>query len=216
VFLADAILELAQIRWRSDEIAFGTRLLEVVLAHFEDRERGGFFFTADDHEQLFHRSRTFSNDATPSGNGVAASALLRYGYLLGDTRFLAAAERTLRAAWPALARAPQAHVSLINALEEYLDPPQLLILRGASATIGHWQREIGRLYAPLRLIFAIAADAPDLPPALADKAPRGEAVAYFCRGTTCSAPIDSLAALARDLRLALDRAPAASARPARD
>ena len=39
----------------------------------------------------------------------------------------------------------------------------------------------------------------DLPPALKDKAPQGDAIAYICRGTTCSAPIESLSALAQDL-----------------
>ena len=59
--------------------------------------------------------------------------------------------------------------------------------------------ELAKLYAPRRLVLAIPADASDLPPALKNKAPKGEAIAYICRGTTCSAPIDSLSALAQDL-----------------
>ena len=70
-----------------------------MLAHFEDAELGGFFFTSDDHEALIHRSKSFSDDAIPAGNGIAARALIRAGYLLGETRWLEAAERTLRAAW---------------------------------------------------------------------------------------------------------------------
>jgi uncharacterized protein YyaL (SSP411 family) len=66
-----------------------------------------------------------------------------------------------------------------------------------------WQRELDRLWVPRRMIFAIPADAADLPPALADKRPQGRAVAYICRGSTCSAPVDSLAAPIRDLRLGL-------------
>ena len=61
---------------------------------------------------LIHRSKAFSDDATPSGNGIAAQVLLRLGHLLGEPRYLAAAERTLRAAWRALERYPQSHVSL--------------------------------------------------------------------------------------------------------
>jgi len=45
-----------------------------------------------------HRSKSLSDDATPAGNGIAAVALVRMGYLLGETRYLDAAERTLRAA----------------------------------------------------------------------------------------------------------------------
>ena len=203
VLLADALLELAQVRWRSDEIAFARELLEVVLAHFEDRSAGGFYFTADDHEALIHRSKGFSDDATPSGNGVAAFVLQRMGYLLGEPRYLDAAQRTLQAGWQAVARYPQAHCSMLTALEEWLKPPETLILRGTAAACARWQQELAALYAPARMVIAIPGDAADLPPGLRDKAPRGEIVAYLCRGSTCSAPIETLGELIRDLRLQL-------------
>ena len=67
----------------ADELDFARELLEVVLAHFADPRAGGFYFTSDDHEPLIHRSKSFSDDATPAGNGVAAFVLQRMGYLLG-------------------------------------------------------------------------------------------------------------------------------------
>jgi uncharacterized protein YyaL (SSP411 family) len=198
-FLADAVLELQQVRFVSEELAFAQELLEVLLAHFAARQSGGFYFTADDHEALIHRSMTFSDDATPSGNGIAALVLLRMGYLLGETRYLGAAESLLRAAWPALERAPIAHISLLTALEEYLQPPQIVILRGASGTIDSWRRALAKLYAPRRLVLAIPADAPDLPPALAGKPVHGSAVAYVCSGSVCSPPIGSLSELTQSI-----------------
>jgi len=198
-YLADAILELQQLRFDAGELAFAKDLLEVLLKHFEDRAAGGFFFTSDDHEVLMHRSKSLSDDATPAGNGIAAYALVRMGYLLGETRYLDAADRTLRTAWAALEKYPQAHTSLLLALEEILNPTEIVILRGARDAIGAWQRELAKVYAPRRLVLAIPADTPDLPPALKDKAPKGAAIAYICRGTTCSAPINSLDALAQHL-----------------
>ena len=194
-YLADAILQLASLRWRGEEIAFAQQLLDVLLAHFEDRERGGFYFTADDHETLIHRSKTFADEAIPSGNGVAAQVLLRYGYLLGEPRYLAAAERTLRASWQVLGRHPSAHMSLLNALEEYLNPPEIVILRGTATAMAEWQRELARRYAPHRLVLAIPANANGLPAALGDKTPHGNVVAYSCRGNTCSAPIAILSGI---------------------
>ncbi|HWZ65012.1 MAG TPA: thioredoxin domain-containing protein [Steroidobacteraceae bacterium] len=199
VYLADAVLELQQVRFRADELEFGRQLLEVVLGHFADSAAGGFFFTADDHETLIIRSKTFSDDATPSGNGIAAFTLQRYGHLLGEPRYLAAAEDTLRAAWQALGRHPIGHVTLITALDELLEPPEIVILRGEPGAIEAWRRELARTYAPWRLVLAIPADAAELPPALTDKAPRGEAVAYICRGSTCSAPVESIQELIRHL-----------------
>ena len=199
-YLADAVLELQQVRFRADELRFAQQLAEVMLAHFQDGAGGGFYFTSDDHEALIHRSRSFADDATPAGNGIAAKVLLRLGYLLGEPRYLAAAERTLRAAWPALTKYPQAHVSLVTALEELLDPPETVILRGEARTIEGWRQELAHLYAPRRLVLAIPDQTPDLPPALAEKTSRAATVAYVCRGSTCSAPIDSLAALTEQLR----------------
>jgi uncharacterized protein YyaL (SSP411 family) len=200
VYLADAVLELQQLRFSAEELEFARQLLEVVLRHFPDGEAGGFYFTSDDHETLIHRSKTFSDDATPAGNGIAAGVLQRLGHLLGEPRYLAAAERTLRAAWPALLTHPHAHTSLLTALEELLHPPEVVIIRGEPAPIEAWRAELAKLYAPRRLVLAIPADAADLPPALADKAPRGDAVAYLCRGSSCSAPLNSLEALLAELR----------------
>ena len=194
-FLLDGVLELLQTRWRSEDLTFATELAEALLAHFEDRESGGFFFTADDHEQLMHRSRSFSDEAVPAGNAIAAQALTRLGLLLGETRYLDAAAKTLRAAWPALQHYPHAHTALLVALEEHLEPPEIVIVRGERKEAESWRDELARVYAPKRLVFAIAADASGLPAAIADKKPLPETAAYVCRGMTCSAPVRSLSSL---------------------
>ena len=195
-FLADAILELASVRFDARELAFATELAEAMLAHFEDRRAGGFWFTADDHEVLVARPKTFGDDALPPGNGVAAVMLQRLGALLGEPRYLEAAERCLRAGWQALARYPSGHASMLQALEEWLEPPQCVILRGDAELIEEWRRQLARGYAPRRYVLAIAGSDDGLPPALATKpAPATGALAYVCRGTTCSEPVSSLAAL---------------------
>jgi len=194
-FLLEGLLDLLQARWRSADFELAIRLAEVLLARFEDRESGGFYFTADDHEALIHRPKTFGDEAVPSGNGVAAAALLRLGFLAGDLRYVDAAERTLRAAWPVIQRYPHAHASLLIALDEWLEPPAIVILRGDAQEIEQWRSELDRTYAPRRLVFAIPADAAELPAALAEKSPRAAPTAYICRGTTCSEPIQSLAGL---------------------
>jgi hypothetical protein len=198
-YLADAVLELQQVRFESGELAFARELLGVVLEHFAD-PAGGLYFTSDDHEALIHRSRSFGDDATPSGNGIAAFALQRVGYLLGEERFLRAAEGILRAAWNALQHHPPSHVSLLIALDEYLHAPEIVILRGEELEIGNWRTELSRVYAPRRLVLAVPASAAELPAALAEKTPRGAAVAYVCRGNVCSQPVDSPEQLARALQ----------------
>ncbi len=192
VFLADAIVELLQYRWRSADLQFATALLDVVLEHFADPAGGAFFFTADDHEALMHRSKTFSDESLPNGNAVAARVFGRLGHLLGDSRYLQVAERTLQSGWAAMERHPQGHAALLNALEEHLQPVEIVIIRGAENTVRRWRDELAAVYAPRRLVFPIPDDAADLPPAIADKRAMGDNVAYICRGMTCSPPINSL------------------------
>jgi uncharacterized protein YyaL (SSP411 family) len=200
VYLSDAILELQQVRFRADELAFARELLEVTLAHFEDAQ-GGFFFTSDDHEALIHRIKQFGDDAIPSGNGIAALVLQRMGYLLGETRYLTAADRAVRASWKMIERYPTAATTMLNALDELLTPPEIVILRGERKEVRDAQRQLATIYAPHRLVLGIPSDAQDLPAALAEKKPGTGLVSYVCTGSVCSAPISGLSALAVHLRL---------------
>jgi len=205
-FLADALVELLQTRWRSSDLAFAQQLLEVLRSQFEDPEAGGFFFTASEHERLIHRSKAYPDESVPSGNGTAAAAFCRLGLLLGEIPYLDAAERTLKSAWSALREYPQAHMSLMNALEDLLASTQILIIRGDSAAASSWAAQLGALYAPTLMIFAIPSDAADLPPALADKRPQeAEVVAYLCAGMTCSAPMTRLEEVSRRLTARITR-----------
>jgi uncharacterized protein YyaL (SSP411 family) len=203
-YLANALMEMLQLRWRNDDVRWLREILDVMLARFEDRQLGGFFFTSDDHEALIHRSKSFSDDAIPSGNGIAARVLIRAGYLLGETRWLEAAERTLRAAWLALNRFPHGHMSLLEALADYLSPPQTVIVREQPGDDGAWQRELGRLYAPDRMVFSIPATLEGLDAAVADKRAGTTTRAYLCRGPTCSAPVETLSDLVRTLKARVD------------
>jgi uncharacterized protein YyaL (SSP411 family) len=199
-FLAWGLLELLQARWHGPWLEWTIELAEALLVHFEDREAGGFFFTADDHEALILRPKTFGDDATPAGNGVAARLLLRLGYLLAEPRYLDAAERTLRAGWSLLERYPHAHTSLLMALDELTDPPAIVVLRGADDDLAVWRAELDKLYDPRRMSVAIPSGATGLPASLVDKRAGAGTVAYICRGTTCSAPLGTLGELVRALK----------------
>ncbi len=187
-FLAYGLLELLQTRWRDSDLTFARELAGVMLAHFED-PRGGFFFTADDHERLIHKPKPVTDEAVPAGNGTAALALLALGHLLGEQSFVDAAERTVRAALAGLERYPDAHATLLRALEQLLVPPKIVVLRGTHEELMPWQRQLGRSFAPQRLAFAIPTDAV-LTDLLAAREPRAGAVAYVCEGMTCRAPLE--------------------------
>jgi len=191
-FMLDGILELLQTRWRSEDLNFALQLADVLIDQFEDTQHGGFYFTSDDHEQLIQRPKIYADEATPAGNGIAAQSFSRLGYLCGETRYIDAAERCLKSAGTLIKQAPAAHGSLLNALEEYLTPPEITILRGQPEIMETWQNAVNQHYDPSKLVFAIPENITDLPEGLASKHPIEDIVAYQCQGTSCSAPITEL------------------------
>ncbi|HJX17129.1 MAG TPA: thioredoxin domain-containing protein [Acidiferrobacterales bacterium] len=206
-FLLDAGLELLQAHWRDGDLGFLIELAETLLDRFEDKTGGGFFFTSDDHEQLIHRPKPASDEAIPSGNGVAAQALLRLGHLLGDSHYLDAAHNTLTALYRDIERYPSMHNALLVAVEEYLHPTQTIVLRGNSEALPAWQARCKQCYAPRRLTLAIPEDAKELPGILAQRVSKGGVTAYVCTGHACEAPVTELARL--DVVLAATESPKA-------
>jgi uncharacterized protein YyaL (SSP411 family) len=199
-FMLDALLELLQTAWRDTDLELALGLAESLIEHFEDRSEGGFFFTAHDHESLIHRPKPFGDDALPAGNASAALALQRLGHLLGESRYLEAAARTLHAAWPHISGLPYAHDAMLDALEEYLSPPELVVLRGSDEILREWLGACRTGYHPHRLSFAIPRDARYLPGLLAERrTPEKGATGYVCSGMACRAPVDTIEQLRKAL-----------------
>ena len=194
-FLLAALLELLQARFTVADLEFAEALAEVMLEQFEDTEAGGFFFTARDHEKLIHRPKPGHDNATPSGNAVAAWALGRLAALTGDDRYARAAERTVELFYPTMRQYPAGFGAMAIALEETVAPPAVLVLRGEPDALGQWAGELAGELLPDTMALAIPDAAAGLPPAL-DKPQRpGPVNGWLCRGVTCLEPVVNLAEL---------------------
>ncbi len=195
-YMLDALLELLRGRWRGRDLALARALADSLLEDYQAPD-GGFYFTARDHERLIQRPRPLMDDALPAGNGVAARALQQLGFLLADSRYVEAAARTVYAGWNAMASVPEAHCSLLMALEDMLQPPKLVLLRGGSAQLEDWRRQAERYYAPGRHVYLLPEHEP-LPPILeAHVADTAAPRAWVCEGHRCLPPVDDLDGLLR-------------------
>ena len=85
--LADGLNELFQVSGEARYLQEAKRLADILITEFWDEENGGFFFTASNHEELLMRSKDYFDNATPSGNSVAADVLLKLAKLLGDEKY---------------------------------------------------------------------------------------------------------------------------------
>jgi uncharacterized protein YyaL (SSP411 family) len=132
---------------------------------------------------------------------VAALALQRLGHITGETRYLDAAERTLQLFYPALAQHPNGYTSLLLALEEAIEPPRVVVLRGAPEQMRQWRRSLDLAYLPTTLILALAPGTADLPPLLAKPVVSEAVNAWVCQGLTCLPPMDKLETLLEVLKI---------------
>ena len=199
-FLLAALLELMQERFSTDQLGFAEELADVLLEQFEDSDAGGFFFTARHHERLILRPKPGQDHATPSGNAVAAWALGRLAALTGRERYARAAERTLELFYPQMREYAAGFAAMAIALDEVLEPPRSLVLRGRSESLDRWQSELAREYLPQVTVLAIPDDLSGLPEAL-DKPARPEPVnGWLCRGVTCLSPVSDLVDLKKALK----------------
>jgi hypothetical protein len=196
-FLLAALLEAMQTRFRRQDWTLACLLADQLLDRFEDRDRGGFWFTSHDHERLYHRTKPVHDNATPSGNGIAAQSLIALGHLAAEPRYVEAAERALRLFATGLAESGGAQSTLLVALERLLAPPTTVVLAGDPRETRSWQKSLEREYRPDVLIVDVAGT--DAPNALRKgEPPRNGAAAWVCRGTQCLPPVnacDKIAAL---------------------
>ena len=181
-------------------------LAEIILERFLDREKGGFFFTSIDHEQLITRSKAAFDGSTPSGNSAAVMALLRLHGYSGEPRYLAEAERTLKLFAPFMEQQPFAFSHLLEALDLYTRGATEIVLVGdrKSPEFEFWLERLGLVDLPNRAVFAVDPNAPDggfLPePARGKLQIDGKLTAYVCRDRTCTAPLTSIEGLEAELR----------------
>lgn len=120
-FLLNGVVTLLQVSERKENLEFAIKLANNLLELFEDKENGGFFFTSVNHEKLIQRPKPLIDEAVPSGNGVAALALLRLGRMLGEQQYLTASKKTLEMANATINAYPSLCSSLLIALDEYLN-----------------------------------------------------------------------------------------------
>jgi uncharacterized protein YyaL (SSP411 family) len=187
-FLLNATLELLQSEYRPQDMAFATDLADALLTRFEDSENGGFFFTSHDHETLIQRNKVGQDNATPSGNGIAAQALLKLASLTSNTKYSAAAKRCLTLFSPAIESHPSYHCSLCTALDASLKPEGWLILRGEENDLATWQTALQQHYLPDLTTVSLPNTMSDIPSVL-DKPVSDTTTAWLCHGTQCLPPI---------------------------
>ncbi len=204
-YLANSLVTLYESTLDEHWIDEAVRLADILLARFEDKSQGSFYFTADDHEALIARNKDLHDSSIPSGNAVAATALLRLGKLCGRPDYLTAAEGALLAGLSVMERSPTAAGQLLLALDLYLGPVPEVVLLATS------DKEMRQLLASLQTRFVPSTviagrtnqpgkyQSPHLTPLFAGRSlVSNQPTLYLCQNFTCQAPVTGADAIGHE------------------
>jgi uncharacterized protein YyaL (SSP411 family) len=196
-FVLEALLTLYEAtfepRWYREAVG----VADALIARFEDPERGGFFTTAPDQEELPARRKDLEDSPIPSGNSAAAFGLLRLALLSGEGRYERHALGVLRLLYPLATRHPQAFGHLLQAADFYLAPVREVAIVGPSEEADALVRAVRSSFRPH---MVLAGGRGDSVPLLEGRAPvDGHAAAYVCEHFVCQAPVTSPEELAAAL-----------------
>jgi uncharacterized protein YyaL (SSP411 family) len=197
--LAEGLLALYQVTGDERWFATARALLDVVLERFVDGE-GGFFDTAVDGPRLVRRPRDPSDGVTPSGASGAAHALLTFGALTGEARYLAAADAALATLMPLAVSSPRFTGWTWAAITARLaGPVQVAIVVPPGAGVPDLHGVALASTSP-GLVVAVGEQGHSTVPLLWERpALGGRPTAYPCRGFVCDLPVTRAEALAKVL-----------------
>ena len=188
-----------EFRWLREALSLTERMIE----EFWDEENGGFYFTGKSHENLIVRSKDYFDNATPSGNSVAAGVLLRLALLTGNDHYRNLAIAVFREAADTARRFPSGFGYLLSAVDFLLSTPKEVAIVGRDvADIDALLREVWRRYLPNKVVapaFSNETEAFELPLLKDRPMLEGRATAYVCEHYTCKQPVTDADALSSQL-----------------
>ncbi len=211
-FLTAGLLDLYEasfdIRWLQQAITLDKTLEQ----HYADRQAGGFFMTADDHETLLTREKPAYDGAEPSGNSVALLNLMRLHEFTTDDHYRQRADKALAAFSGSLQANPFALSEMLLALNFRLDQAKEIIIvtaegekPGAGPATRGMLAELRRTFVPNRVIAVVEQgkmlerQASVIPLLKYKRALQGKTTAYVCAQGVCELPTQDPAEFARQI-----------------
>jgi uncharacterized protein YyaL (SSP411 family) len=217
-FVVSGLVTLYETTGRLRWLEAALQLADKMIAEFWDEEGGGFFYNGESGEKLIVRNKDYFDNATPSGNSVAAEALLRLSILTSNEDYRRKAVNVLRLIRDAVERYPSAFGYALGAFDFHLSTPKEIVLVSGreDETARLLRREIWGRYLPNKVVAITSGEdgkaakedaAAELVPLLRERiAVGGRATVYVCENYTCRRPVNTPEELAEQLDDATGRA----------
>ena len=208
-FYVGGLLDLFAVDSRQEYLDRAIKYTDFMLQHFWDEKEGNLYFTSDDHEQLIARTKNLYDLATPSGNSVAASNLIRLYHYSYNNGYLDQAVSIMKTCARSAAENPFGFGQMLNAIYLYLKRPVEVVIitsndgsNNSNSSMVTWLRKqflphsINAIIMPREL--AMLQKYPYFKGRAAE-AGQGE-TAFVCKNFSCSLPIKSYEELEKQLK----------------
>jgi len=129
-FLIWGLLELYETVFDVDYLQTALDLNSEMIKYFWDEKDGGFYFTAEDAEELIVRQKEIYDGAIPSGNSVAVSNLFRLSRITANTDFEDKANKIMLAFSKDVESAPSGYTQMMVALGFGIGPSYEIVIVG--------------------------------------------------------------------------------------
>ncbi len=180
-----------------------TMLADVMIEEFWDEADGGFFYTGQSSERLIVRNKDFFDNATPSGNSVAADVLLKLSVLTGEEKYRRLVTTIFRLMRDTVVRYPSAFGRTLSALDFFLSTPKEIVIIGADEQLQSFVRAVWKHYLPNKVLVQSRSDdaaTEHLLPLLQGRSAKdGRTTAYVCENYTCRQPVTTVEELAEQM-----------------
>ncbi|MFT3863181.1 MAG: thioredoxin domain-containing protein [Solirubrobacterales bacterium] len=196
-FLVEALLTLYESSFDPRWFREARALAETMIERFGDDERGGFFTTSTDHEDLIARRKEVGDHPIPAGQSSAALGLLRLAALSGERAFADRAAGVFALFGEPMITHPDSFAHLLRALDFHLAATREVALVGTDTS--GLEAIVRATFRPHLVVAAGPAGAVEPPLLNARTEIGGEPAAYVCEGFTCNLPVTDPGALEREL-----------------
>jgi hypothetical protein len=193
-FVVLGMLELYESVFDSEYLSKAIELTDYAIEHFYDIENGGFFFSADNSEELLYRSKDMYDGAIPSGNSVMVSNLIMIGKISGNKKYIDLASDMIMKLSPELSGVPSGYCSFMSGIVKYMsDFKEIVVATESNEATNDFILAINSYYNPDKVVILHKNEDEKLreiiPHIKGQIAIDGRTTAYVCRNYSCQAPV---------------------------
>ena len=192
-FLLDGVLHLYEATLEPEHLQFAIDLAGTMKAKFYDEANGGFWQSVHTQNLILQVKEDYDG-AVPSGNSVAALALLRLGKITDRKEFTDMAEKSLLLFSDNMTNGPSAVPYLLQALDFLVHEPRRAVITGDPKSAG--ARDLiaaaHATYQPNKVVLGITGPVEEFAKTLPKEK---QSAVYLCTGTACQPPTSDAAKL---------------------